>query len=126
MKSYKVRYITDTNITHGFLILSDDSIVFTTDGRGSGIIGQIAEGLLGEALNVNGPLYTFDGGAITMVFPYNEITRFGEAKGSFMSSFQKRLLIEHQGNEYYFALDLTSKGSPKEVVDILIQIYGEN
>ena len=126
MLSYEARYVTDTNFTHGYLIMSDSEIVFTTDGRGPGIITEIAQGVLEEAKGINGPIYTFGGGSITMIFPYNEITRFGEVKGSFLSVFQKRLLIEHQGNEYHFAFDLTSKGSPKEVVDILLQVYGEN
>ena len=124
MNTYKVSYVTDINITQGSLILSDSHIVFTTDGRLSDTTKKIFESFLGVLLQLNGPgVYTFDGGETHLVFPYDEITHYGIARGPFLSLFRKCLVIEHSGVKYYFGFYLMSKGSPEEVKQILNEIY---
>ena len=124
MDTYKVSYVTDINSTEGSLILSDSHIVFTTDGRLSDTTKKVFESFLGALLQLNGPgVYTFDGGEMHLVFPYDEITHYGIARGPFLSLFRKGLVIEHSGVKYYFGFYLMSKGSPEEVKQILDEIY---
>jgi hypothetical protein len=122
MNTYKVGYFTDINITEGSLILSDSHIVFTTDGRLSDTTKKIFESVLSNLLQVPG-VYTFDGGETHLVFPYDEITHYGIARGPFLSLFRKGLVIEHSGVKYYFGFSLMSKGSPEEVKQKLDEIY---
>jgi hypothetical protein len=73
---------------------------------------------------LSGPVHTFEGPQQNLVFPYNEITRYGVAGRSLLSAFQNRLVIEHQGRRYHFAFRALSEGSPAEVTQILDGVYG--
>ncbi|NQE53059.1 hypothetical protein C5S29_05660 [ANME-1 cluster archaeon GoMg3.2] len=124
MDTYKVSYVTDINSTEGSLILSDSHIVFTTDGRLSDTTKKVFESILSNLLQVNGSgVYTFDGGEMHLVFPYDEITHYEIARGPFLSLFRKGLVIEHSGAKYYFGFYLMSEGSPEDVKQILDEIY---
>jgi hypothetical protein len=124
MLAFKARHITDTNINHGLLIVGEDRIVFTTEGRSLNMTEEALIGLIDQFLELSGPVYTFAGGPEHLVFPYHEITRYGVVGGTPLSAFQSRLMIEHGGCEYYFAFQALSPGSPDEVKQILDHIYG--
>jgi len=124
MLAFKARYITDMNIKHGHLIVGDDRIVFTTEGQSLNMTEQVLIGLLDQLLDLSGPVYTFAGGPEHLVFPYHAITRYGVVGGTLQSAFQSRLMIEHDGCEYYFSFQAFSQGSPDEVKQILDSIYG--
>ncbi len=124
MLAYKARHITDMNINHGYLVVGDDRIVFTTEGRSAGLTEDVLLQLLGECLNLSGPVYTFEGGPEHLVFPYSEMTRYGVVDGTLFSAFQSRLMIEHNGREYFFAFQALSEGSPEEVMQLLDGVYG--